>query len=320
MAVIGLDLGGTKLSGAVFSNEGKILTKDLLPLEGRRGNEVGALVKVLVKRLIDYSEKENIEIKAAGACVPGISYSKTGRVWAPNISGWDNYPLLEDINSAITGRNIKVKIDSDRACYILGENWQGKAKGCKDAIFLAVGTGIGAGILVNGEVLRGSQDIGGAIGWLALDRPFYQKYTACGCFEYHASGEGIARVAREFLTEDSEYKGELRNKPVGEITSHDVFKALDNKDPLAEEVLNLAVEFWGMTVANLVSLFNPEKIIFGGGVFGPAARFLDDIMNEARKWAQPISINQVALEVSALGGDAGLIGAGFLALRSLSKN
>ncbi len=320
MAVMGLDLGGTKLSGAIFNEDGKILYKDMLPLEGKKGKAVGELVKTLVKRLLDAGDEKELEINAIGACVPGISYSKTGRVWAPNIPGWDNYPLLEDINSALTGRNIKVKIDSDRACYILGENWQGKAKGCKDAIFLAVGTGIGAGILVNGEVLRGSQDIGGAIGWLALDRPFYQKYATCGCFEYHASGEGIARVAREFLTEDPEYKGELRNKPAGEITSHDVFKALDNKDPLAEEVLNLAVEFWGMTVANLVSLFNPEKIIFGGGVFGPAARFMHDIMNEARKWAQPISINQVALEVSALGGDAGLIGAGFLALRSLSEN
>ena len=320
MAVIGLDLGGTKLSGAIFNENGNILFKDLLPLERRKGKDVGSLVKALVKILLDFAEQEKIEIKAIGACVPGISYSKTGRVWAPNIPGWDNYPLLEDIISALPDKNIKVKIDSDRACYILGENWLGSAKGCKDAIFLAVGTGIGAGILINGEVLRGSQDIGGAIGWLALDRPFHQKYVACGCFEYHASGEGIAKVAREFLNEDKDYTGLLRNKSVDEITSHDVFSALENNDSLAEKILNQAIEFWGMTVANLVSLFNPEKIIFGGGVFGPAARFLDAIMIEARKWAQPISINQVSLEASTLGGDAGLIGAGFLALRSLSNN
>ncbi len=320
MAVIGLDLGGTKLSGAIFNEEGKIVYKNLLPLEGRKGKDVGELVKSLVKKLLDAGDEKEFGIKAIGVCVPGISYSKTGKVWAPNIPGWDNYPLLDDITSILPDENIKVKIDSDRACYILGEKWQGAAKGCKDAIFLAVGTGIGAGILINGEVLRGSQDIGGAIGWLALDRPFMQKYVSCGCFEYHASGEGIAKVAKEFLTEDKNYKGSLRNKPADELTSHDVFDALDKNDPLAGKVIKQAIEFWGMTIANLVSLFNPEKIIFGGGVFGPASKFLNEIMNEARKWAQPISINQVKLETSVLGGNTGLIGAGYLALRSLIYN
>lgn len=86
------------------------------------------------------------------------------------------------------------------------------------------------------------------------------------------------------------------------------------------KTLQTAVEFWGMAVANLVSLFNPEKIIFGGGVFGPAARLLPDIYTEAKKWAQPIGIQQVTLEASALGGEAGLFGAGYLALRSAAKN
>ncbi len=319
MAVIGLDLGGTKLAGAIFDENGKILDKKLLPLEKRKGKEVGSLIKVLVNELLQNADKKNIKISAIGACVPGISYSKTGKVWAPNIPGWEDYPLMEELISVVKSDKIKVKIDSDRACYILGETWQGAAKGCKDAIFLAVGTGIGAGILVNGEILRGSNDIGGAIGWLALDRPFYEKYVSCGCFEYHASGEGIAKVAKEFLSLEKKYNGELSKKLIEQVTSHNVFEAYKTGDKLAEKVLNEAVEFWGMTVANLVSLFNPEKIIFGGGVFGPAVQFLDDIFSEAKKWAQPISINQVTLEASILGGDAGLIGAGYLALRSIKK-
>jgi glucokinase len=319
MAVIGLDLGGTKLAGAIFDENGKILDKKLSPLEKRKGKEVGSLIKVLVNELLQNADKMNIKISAIGACVPGISYSKTGKVWAPNIPGWEDYPLMEELISVVKSDKIKVKIDSDRACYILGETWQGAAKGCKDAIFLAVGTGIGAGILVNGEILRGSNDIGGAIGWLALDRPFYEKYVSCGCFEYHASGEGIAKVAKEYLSLEKKYNGELSKKLIEQVTSHNVFEAYKTGDKLAEKVLNEAVEFWGMTVANLVSLFNPEKIIFGGGVFGPAVQFLDDIFSEAKKWAQPISINQVTLEASILGGDAGLIGAGYLALRSIKK-
>lgn len=317
MAVIGLDLGGTKLAGAIFSNEGQILHKEVRPLEKRQGKEVGELIKQLTSKFLEVADSENVKVSAIGVCIPGISWLKTGRVWAPNIPGWEDYPLRDEINSALNGRDIRVSIDSDRACYILGEAWQGAAVGCKDAIFLAVGTGIGAGIMIDGNILRGSNDIAGAIGWLALDRPFQEKYVSCGCFEYHASGEGIAKVAREILSSDKDYSGQLRQKDSSLITAHDVFEAYKSDDPVAVKTLNLAVEFWGMTVANLVSLFNPEKIIFGGGVFGPAVQFLDKIMLEARKWAQPISINQVKLGSSGLGGDAGLIGAGYLALRNL---
>jgi glucokinase len=95
-----------------------------------------------------------------------------------------------------------------------------------------------------------------------------------------------------------------------------VFAAYDRGDVVAKEVVGQAIEFWGMAVANLVSLFNPEKIIFGGGVFGPGAKLLGDIYSEAKKWAQPISIKQVRLQASKLGGDAGLYGAGCLALQA----
>ena len=310
MSVIGFDLGGTKLSGAVFSKDGKIISKETVLLEKRKGNEVGSLIKEQVKKLLS----NHSDVEAIGVSVPGISYSKTGNVWAPNIPGLDDYPLLKVIKEP-AGEKIRVTIDSDRACYILGEVWQGSARGCKDAIFLAVGTGIGAGILVNGEILRGSNDIAGAIGWMALDRPFQEKYISCGCFEYHASGEGLAKVGKEFLQKEINYEGILNIKKENHLTAHDIFEAYNQKDPLAEKVIRQAIEFWGMAVANLVSLFNPEKIIFGGGVFGPALRFLDDIKSEAKKWAQPISINQVKLEGSMLGGDAGLYGAGYLALK-----
>lgn len=319
MAVIGLDLGGTKLAGAVFSNSGEILHKMVLPLEKRQGREVGELIEKILKEFLLFAKENKIELKAIGVCIPGISWSKTGKVWAPNIPGWEDYPLLQEIKDIIKDDNIIVKIDSDRACYILGEAWIGNAVGCKDTIFLAVGTGIGAGILVDGNILRGSNDIAGAIGWLALDRPFYSKYVSCGCFEFHASGEGIAKVAKELLEQDHEYSGILREKPVESLSAYDIFNAHKTDDKIAVKTLQIAIEFWGMAVANLVSLFNPEKIIFGGGVFGPAVAFLEQIMQEARKWAQPISINQVKLEGSKLGGDAGLFGAGYLALRNLEN-
>ncbi len=320
MAVIGLDLGGTKLAAAVFSGTGRQLMKSTTTLAGREGKQVGKLITAQILQLLSTDLPQEEKITGIGVSVPGIYYAKSGTVWAPNIPGWENYPLLNEIVESIQRNDIKVRIDSDRACYILGETWVGTAKGCKDAIFLAVGTGIGAGIMIDGRILRGHSDIAGAIGWLALQKPFRQEYVSCGCFEYHSSGEGIAKVARELMANDPSYEGILRTKNEQQLTAHDVFAAYDNHDPLAEKVLQQSIEFWGMAVANLVSLFNPEMIVFGGGVFGPAAQFLDRIKQEAAKWAQPISFPQVTLTVSSLGGDAGLYGAARLALLATDQN
>ena len=320
MAVIGIDLGGTKLAGAIFTPKGRILCKNVVPLEGRQGRAVGELIRQELKNLLAAARAKRVNVSAIGVSVPGISYSRTGKVWAPNIPGWEDYPLRREILGAVPDNRIRVVIDSDRACYILGETWRGVAKGCRNAIFLAVGTGIGAGVLIDGRILRGAHDIAGAIGWLALDRPFRREYVGCGCFEYHASGEGLAKVAQEVLAKHSArpsgrgYKV-ARLQDCKQLTAREVFSAYEHGDPVAKEVIAQAVEFWGMAVANLVSLFNPEKIIFGGGVFGPAAQFLGDIYAEAQKWAQPISIRQVKLQASKLGSDAGLYGAGFLALQ-----
>ena len=307
MAVLGVDLGGTKLSLAVFSENGIMVLKKSAPLDGRKGKEVGRFISKEINEILS-----GHDIGSIGIGVPGISRQKTGTVWAPNIPGWDDYPLLNEIREL--NNKIPVEIESDRACSISGELWLGNAQGCNDAIFLAVGTGIGAGILVNGTILRGAHDIAGAIGWLALDKPFLEKYISCGCFEYHASGDGIARIAKELLIEQT-YSGELKKIRAEEITAHDIFAAHKMGDALAIAVINQCIGFWGMAVANLVSLFNPEKIILGGGVFGPAIQFIPAIMQEAVKWAQPISIKQVKLESSKLGPDAGLYGAAFLALK-----
>lgn len=314
MTLIGIDLGGTKVASAVFTENGSMIEKDITFLGNRKGADVGKLITEKICELLDSGGHEGTEIKSVGISVPGISHSDSGTVWAPNIPGWDDYPLLAEVK-AVCGR-IPVTIDSDRACYIMGEVWQGNARECRNAIFLSVGTGIGAGILIDGEVLRGNHDIAGAIGWMALSRPFRDEYVNCGCFEHYASGEGIAKTIRTFLNEDITYSGDLRKIPVEKITSHEVFSAFEQGDHLAATVIRQCVEFWGMAVANLVSLFNPEKIILGGGVFGPAINLIPAIRKEALRWAQPVSISQVSIEASALAGDAGIYGAGFLALKN----
>ena len=315
MAILGIDLGGTKVAFALFDREGNMRARESLPLDQRKGHEVGKLIAVTTALKMSAASNEGDAVEAVGISVPGISRREKGTVWAPNIPGWEDYPLLREV-SAVAGE-VPVIIESDRSCYISGEIWKGAAHGCSDAIYLAVGTGIGAGITVNGEVLRGAHDIAGAIGWMALSRPFRSKYTFCGNFEYYASGEGIARQAEQYLVKHDKYQGELRKGSGERVTTHDVFVARTNGDIAAITIIETAVEYWGMACANLVSLFNPEKIIFGGGVFGPATGLIPAIMQEAEKWAQPISIRQVSFEQSALAGDAGVYGAGFLAMKHI---
>jgi glucokinase len=313
MCLLAVDLGGTKLALAVFSKTGELLRKQKLMLEKRAGTEVGALIIEHIRILIDEQKEREQPISSIGVSIPGIYHTKEGTVWAPNIPGWDNYPLLQQVQTVAVG--IPVSIGSDRSCYILGECWKGAAIDCTDAIFLAVGTGIGAGILSCGTVLRGSHDIGGAIGWMALKLPFDSEYKQCGCFETSASGEGIVKLANKLLLHDRDYDGVLRDK-LQSLTATDVFDAYESKDLVATEVVQHCIELWGMAIANLVSLFNPQKIILGGGVFGPAVKFIPAIYQEATKWAQPVSIKQVVIEPSALGREAGLYGAAYLALQN----
>jgi glucokinase len=258
------------------------------------------------------AKRRTLPVRGIGVAVPGIVNDEGGRVWAPNIPGWDCYPLGDELRAAIGNSAINVAVDSDRAACILGEAWQGAARSCRDAIFLAVGTGIGVGVIAEGQVLRGAHGIAGAIGWMALDRPFDEQYARWGCFESRASGEGLARATMAALATHPNYRGDLGATP--QLTAHEVFAAYERGDEIAVLVLSQAVELWGMAAANLVSLFNPEKFIFGGGIFGPARRFLDEIAAEARRWSQPAAIERVSFEPSQLGGDAALYGAAYLAL------
>ena len=304
-AVLGIDLGGTKISGAIFNHSSNIVQSEQMLINGMEGNEVATLLVRLIERLQVAAERMSLSINAVGIAIPGIFNALEGTVWAPNIKGWEKFPLPAQLRKRF-GDAFHIEIDNDRSCYILGETWMGAAKGSKNAIFLAVGTGIGAGIMVDGQVLRGQSGIAGAVGWLALSDKFIEPYGQYGCFEHHASGHGMARIAAKA------YRKAGKAESFEKLTAEDVFEFYSKGDPVAINVIEEAIRYWGRTTANLVSLFNPEKIIFGGGVFGPATGFLGEIYQEALKWAQPVSITQVQLVSSALEGRAGLYGAGWL--------
>ena len=318
--VIGLDVGGTKISAGIFEQDGNLVSKKIKQQSNLKGSQVVQLGVELVDDLSEEAKRRGFSVEALGVCVPGIYHPREKTVWAPNIAGWEDFPLHTQMTEMVKDPSLPIIIDCDRSCYILGECWQGVAKGCTDAIFMAVGTGIGAGILSGGHILTGHSGAAGAIGWLALEPSYDNKYDLYGNFEYYASGNGLARSALETLNKHQDYNGLLASIPSHQLSSHDVFRALEQNDKVAKIVIEKAIEYWGMTIANLVSIFNPQKIILGGGIFGPGVQFIGKILEQAQNWAQPISFGEVELVESALKGDAGLYGAGYQAIMALSNN
>jgi glucokinase len=311
----GIDVGGTKISSALFTEDGRMSGRRRVPIDRGAAEKPVRQITGLIRDLEDKARRRGGELCAIGLCIPGVVFAGSGRVWAPNIPGWDQFPLRDRIEAKT---KIPLVLDSDRSAYVLGEQWCGAAKGKKDVVFLAVGTGIGAGILSGGRLVRGSRDIAGAVGWFGLDPRFKSEYEALGCFEAEASGGSIGRKARELLAagEPSLMRTVVKGRTEN-VSARTVVESARAGDPLACHILDTAITYLAMGVANTVSIMNPEMVVLGGGLFQASDLLLDPIRKEFKRWAQPLAAKRVKIEPSVLGEDAGLYGAAKLAWNSI---
>jgi glucokinase len=307
----GIDIGGTKISAALFTSQGLMSGRRRVPIEKGPADRPVRQVAGLIGYLEDKARKQGGELKAVGLCIPGIVFARNGRVWAPNIPGWDRFPLHARLAAKT---KTPLVLDSDRSASVLGEQWCGAAAGKKDVVFLAVGTGIGAGILSGGRLIRGSRNIAGAVGWFALDPRFKSEYAARGCFEAEASGGSVGRKAGACLAagEPTLMKAIVKGRAEN-VTARTVMEAARRQDPLARHILDAAVIYLAMGVANIVSILNPEMVVLGGGLFQASDLLLEPVRREFKRWAQPLAARRVRIEMSALGENAGLYGAAKLA-------
>ena len=307
----GIDVGGTKIASALFTREGEISAREKVSIDKAGGDAAAVQVAGRIQALAAAAAESGGRLAAVGICVPGIAYSASGKVWAPNIPGWDQYPLIEKIKGSAL---IPLVLESDRSAYVAGEAWRGAAAGAADAVFLAVGTGIGAGIISGGRILHGHEDIAGAVGWFGLDPDFKAEYAAMGCFEAEASGNSLARKARERLGQGrASSMPDLAGGRLEAVTAEVVAAAARAGDALALEIVAEAVAYLGMGIANIVSLLNPEIVVVGGGLVHAADVLLEPVRREVGRWAQPLAARGVRIELSGLGEDAGLYGCGRLA-------
>ncbi len=319
----GVDVGGTKIASALFTRSGEIMAKEKIPIDRAGGDTAAGQVAGRVDALAAAAGDAGGRLAAVAICVPGIAYASSGKVWAPNIPGWDQYPLLDKIKEirereqegghAPPG-HVPIVLESDRSAYVAGESWRGAAAGARDVVFLAVGTGIGAGIISGGRILHGHEDIAGAVGWFGLNPAFKPEYASMGSFEAEGSGNSVARKARERLEQGRRSSMlDLAGGRVEAVTAEVVAEAARKKDPLALEVVAETVTYLAMGVANIVSILNPEVVVVGGGLFLAADVFLEPVRREFKRWAQPLAARAVRIELSALGEDTGLYGCGKLA-------
>jgi glucokinase len=298
----------------LFTREGEISAGRKTTIDKAGGDAAATQVGGEIVALAEAARTAGGRLAAVGICIPGIVYSSSGKVWAPNIPGWDQYPLLEKIRGLSPQGTVPLVLESDRSAYVAGEAWRGAAAGARDAVFLAVGTGIGAGIISDGRIIHGHEDIAGAVGWFGLNPEFKPGYASMGSFEAEASGNSVARKARELLEKGRpSLMLEMAGGALEAVTAEVVAEAARRGDAPAKDIVAGAVTYLAMGVANIVSILNPEVVVLGGGLFQAADIFLEPVRREFRRWAQPLAARSVRIELSALGAEAGLYGCGRLA-------
>lgn len=285
-----VDLGGTKIAAARVDTAGKITHHHVTPTPVGGG-------KAVVAAIIDILHQLPLQgVSALGIDVPGLAYAD-GSVWAPNLSGWKRMPLGAMLNAHF---RLPALVESDRNAFVTGEAWQGAARNCRDVVFLAIGTGIGAGIISGGRLIRGSGELAGCLGWMALGSRFLPRYKDVGCLESHLAGPAIAREASRI------------RKAV--TTTHELIQRARQGDPAAKKVIAQTGECLGLALANLVSILNPEMIVVGGGVAAAGNLLLAPARDTMRQWAQPLAGKQVRIVRSRLGARAALLGMAKMAL------
>ncbi|MGB7438524.1 MAG: ROK family protein [Candidatus Acidiferrum sp.] len=304
--VLAVDLGGTKIAIALINRYGKLTERKSVSVDAASPLSP---VQQIVSLATELAASQPIArtIAAVGVAVPGL-VRPNGTVWAPNLPGWGKMPLARHLKAAL---RVPVVVESDRNASVLGEAWRGAARGKTDAIVLMLGTGIGAGILSGGRLIRGAHELSGCAGWMVVADSYDDYARRVGQLESLVAGPAIAVDAKKELARG--IGGLLEEIPVDSINAYEIAEAARRGDVLSIEVFLEAGRILGYGVANLVSLFDPEIVVIGGGLARASDLFLPALRKSVHERAQPISAKQVRIVTSGLGGDANLLGVARLA-------
>ena len=312
--VIGVDVGGTKLAVGAMPADGsrEIAIRSELTLAAEGSDAVVARIGRMVNEVIAATMLETGANRGAflgvGIGSPGpLDRVKGLVITTPNL-GWTNFPLRDRV-SAVVG--LPATLDNDANCATLGEWWVGAAKGARHVVGMTIGTGIGGGLILNGELYHGASDVAGEIGHTTIDSTGRRcKCGNYGCLEAYASGPATAERAREALAggEPSSLIALSGGDP-SNITAQMVYEASKAGDALAYQVVQETARFIGTAIANLLNIFNPEVVVLAGGVVQAGDQLFAPLRAEVRRRAFKPAVDACRIVPGALGGSAGVVGA-----------
>jgi glucokinase-like ROK family protein len=305
-AVIGIDLGGTKMYGAVADLSGNIQHEISIPVN-RNGDKSLDLLLDLIQQLLDAPRPPGQIVRGIGIGLPGVTLSREGIVtWVPSL-GWRDLPIRDILYERF---GYSVFIENDVNLIALGELNFGAGKGVHNLVCIAVGTGIGAGIIINQALYRGHNQASGEIGYLLPSvKALGQSYDEFGALETLASGLGIARRAREYFAANDLIM------PEGELSAEDVLSAAREGEAWAQNITHDTIDLLAMTITNISALLNPEMIILSGGVI----RSADLLIEPIRQRIQGAVPYLPKIEASHLGSRAAVLGAIIMVLNGTSE-
>lgn len=313
--VLAVDIGGTKIITAIIADNGQMVAKDrCLTLADEGPQAVIERLFSVIDNLLKRNNMEPSQLSGISLAAAGAIDSKRGLITvSPNLPGWHDVPLRYMVCERY---GVDTFLVNDASAAALGEHRFGAGRGVSNLVLLTLGTGIGGGIIINGEMYLGTSGSAAELGHMVID--VNGPECGCGnrgCLEALASGTAIARdaISRISKGEKSSLVKMVEGK-TGDITAEKVGIAARNGDSLALDVLSQAAWYLGVGMVNLVNIFNPEMIVIGGGVAKLGELLLKPARQVVVEKAFPISAQAVRIVTAQLGDEAGVHGAAAFAL------
>ena len=301
---VGIDLGGTFVKFALVSENGDILFDNKLSIGGSILREdILNTVSKAITQVIQKAGESNVEVIGIGLGSPGVVDGGIVHGGADNLNRWENINLAEIYSTEF---GLPVFVDNDANVMGLGEAVYGAAKGCTDAIFLTVGTGIGGAIVMNGQLYGGYRNRGTEMGHVTIDH----KGIACncggrGCLEAYASTSAL-------IGQYSERSG----KKGDHINGHYIVEKFLEGEPDAVQCMHEHTDYLGHAIAGFINTFAPQKVIIGGGISEAGQFYIDLIKKSAFSYVMPDCSGFTDVVGATLGNSAGYMGAASLVFRN----
>jgi len=313
--VVGIDLGGTKISTALVESSGRIMAHDYRPTQAAQGQQaVIARMLAAAQQVMAAGGVTPAQVAGVGIGAPGPLELETGLTLSPpNLPGWDRVPLRQIIQD---GLDVPAFLENDANAAAMGEYYFGAGRGTRDMIYVTVSTGIGSGLILDGKLYYGTSFMAGEIGHTTVlpNGPL----CACGnrgCLESVSSGTAIVNRARERLACGvPTLIGELVAGEDERVTVQLVAQAAEQGDVEARGILAEAMGFLGIGMANLVNLLNPELVVIGGGLVNLGPLLFEPVRRAIDRRAFPGPAQAVRVAPAELDGRAGVLGAAAVAL------